>query len=312
MSRSIVRTRNVIIGVVSLVALAIAPTAQAYSGDWTLSGEFARTTTPSFFGGFNPNDINQFSATYDNRAKTFSVDLNYFEVPERDNVYVSFGTGQPDGSCATGALDITIASRDIVSTTTSQVWVPAQQFDNEDHHHGRGGYWTTVTTSGVDPDHYQRVATLERDGVDGRLQQVSQVNTSATEMGWTFGSPQLDGLTANCVEITVPGRRAPYVIAPAAVTPPVIQASAHTTGRSSARRIALNKITTHATRNGSRIKLKMRGVATRIQVRTHGSSKKMAFSNSLLIKNQPASVRYLYVRFSDGSNWSTWDRIAIT
>ena len=119
MSRSTLRARNALIGAVSLAILAVAPAAQAYPGDWSISGEFERTTTPSFAGGFNPNDVDEFSAAYDNRAKTLAIDLEYFQVPGRDNVYVSFGTGLPDGSCNTGAIDVTIASRDITTDTVA-------------------------------------------------------------------------------------------------------------------------------------------------------------------------------------------------
>lgn len=317
MFRSTLRARNAIIGAVSLAVLAVAPAAQAYPGDWSISGEFERTTTLSFAGGFNPNDVDEFSAAYDNRAKTLALDLSYFQVPGRDNVYISFGTGLPDGSCNTGAVDVTIASRDITSTQTSRVWVPAQWYNSEDHHFWRAGYWTTTTTTGVDPNHYERVATLERDGIDGSLQQVVRLDTGETEMGWTFGSPQLNGLSADCVEITVPGRRAQFVIAPPAVpvtappaapTPPP---STTPTAPSATDGVTLDDITTQATRIGSRIKLTMTGDAEQLQLRIRKSSKTLAFSNSLSIKNQPSDVRYVYVRFSDGTDWSTWDRIAI-
>ena len=136
-------------------------------------------------------------------------------------------------------------------------------------------------------------------------------------MGWTFGSPQLNGLTANCVEITVPGRRAPFVITPPAVpvteppaapTPPPSTAPADPSPTDG---VTLDEITTQATRIGSRIKLTMNGDAAQLQVRIRKSSKTLTFSNSLSIKNQPTSVRYVYVRFSDGTDWSDWDRIAI-
>ena len=145
MSRSTLRARNAIIGAVSLAILAVAPAAQAYLGDWSISGEFERTTTPSFAGGFNPTDVDEFSAAYDNRAKTLAIDLEYFQVPGRDNVYVSFGTGLPDGSCNTGAIDVTIASRDITTTRTSRTWVPAQWYNSESRHYWRDGYWAIRT-----------------------------------------------------------------------------------------------------------------------------------------------------------------------
>ncbi len=323
MSRSTLRARNAIIGAVSLAVLAVAPAAQAYPGDWSISGEFERTTTPSFAGGFNPNDVDEFSAAYDNRAKTLAIDLEYFQVPGRDNVYVSFGTGLPDGSCNTGAIDITIASRDITTTRTSRVWIPAQWFNNDGRHFWRDGYWAIRTDTSVDTEHYERFATLERDGVDGSLEQVARLDSDETEMGWTFGSPLLNGLAADCVEITVPGRRAPFVIAPPAapVTVPAPIPSPTPTPTPipgagapdplTSDDVALDDIITSATRVGSRIKVTMTGDANQVQLRIRKSSKTLAFSNSLSIKNQPTSVRYVYVRFSDGTDWSDWDRIAI-
>jgi hypothetical protein len=326
MSRSTLRARNVIIGAVSLAVLAVAPAAQAYPGDWSISGEFERTTTPSFAGGFNPNDVDKFSAAYDNRAKTLAIDLNYFQVPGRGNVYISFGTGLPDGSCNTGEIDVTIASRDITSTRTSWVWVPAQWYNSESRHYWRDGYWAIRTDTSVDAEHYERVATLERDGVDGSLEQVARLDSDQTEMGWTFGSPLLNGLATDCVEITVPGRRAPFVIAPPAApvgdpAAPVGDPAApisdpapptdSTPSPEATDEIALDDISTRATRIGSRIKLTMTGDADRLQLRIRKSSKTRAFVNRLSIKNQPTSLRYVYVRFSDGTDWSDWDRIAI-
>ena len=326
MSRSTLRARNAIIGAVSLAVLAVAPAAQAYPGDWSISGEFERTTTPSFAGGFNPNDVDEFSAAYDNRAKTLAINLEYFQVPGRDNVYVSFGTGLPDGSCNTGAIDVTIASRDITTTRTSRTWVPAQWYNSESRRYWRDGYWAIRTDTIVDAEHYERVATLERDGVDGSLEQVARLDSDETEMGWTFGSPLLNGLAADCVEITVPGRRAPFVIAPPAApvvdpAPPVVDPAPPTgttptppstgTPTEATDDITLDDISTRATRVGSRIKLTMTGDADQLQLRIRKSSKTLAFANSLSIKNQPTSVRYVYVRFSDGTDWSDWDRIAI-
>jgi hypothetical protein len=75
--------------------------------------------------------------------------------------------------------------------------------------------------------------------------------------------------------------------------------------------ITLDEISTRATRVGSRIKLTMTGDANQLQLRIRKSSKTLTFANSLSIKNQPTSVRYVHVRFSDGTDWSDWDRIAI-
>lgn len=131
MSRIRTHARSAIIGVVALASLAALPAAQAYTGDWAVSGEFERTTAPNFAGGFNPNDIDKVDATFNNRSKQLSLRLAYFEAPSRGNVYVSLGTGLADGTCNTGTLDVSIASRDITSTRevteTERYWVPSQE-----------------------------------------------------------------------------------------------------------------------------------------------------------------------------------------
>ena len=89
--------RGAVIGAVALASLAGAAGAQAFAGDWTISGEFARSSNPSFYGGFNPNDVDSVSATFDNRAKTVALQLEFYQAPERGAIYVAFGRGQTDG-----------------------------------------------------------------------------------------------------------------------------------------------------------------------------------------------------------------------
>ena len=58
----------------AVLCLFVSPTrAHAFAGDWSLSGSFERTTTPSFAGGFNPNDLDQLVATYDSASLNFQV-----------------------------------------------------------------------------------------------------------------------------------------------------------------------------------------------------------------------------------------------
>jgi len=93
------RTRllGALIGAAALGALVAVPAAQAYDGDWRIAGAFERSTSPSLYGGFNPNDVDEVAAVFDSRAKTLRVDLEYFRAPERGNVSVNFGRGQADG-----------------------------------------------------------------------------------------------------------------------------------------------------------------------------------------------------------------------
>jgi len=318
--------RSAVIGAAVLASLAGATAAQAYSGDWTISGEFARDTTPSFYGGFNPNDVDTVSATFDNRAKTVALQLEFFQAPERGTIYVSFGTGQADGSCATGTMDIAIAARDIVGPshlenafTTSRFTPPVGDgwtYMGRSEFHDQYRYQWTRVVSGLDTANHERVGTLTLDGVSGALTSVTRVANTATEMNWSFGWPLLSNIQADCLEVEVPGHTTPYVIAPAATTPaptPTPTPAPTPTGGAStaAAEITLDDIVTTATRRGSRVVLKMDGSADQVQVRIRRASKTLDFATTVAVKNAPADAKFIQVRFSDGTDWSTWDRIAI-
>lgn len=338
------RTRAAFISVLAIALLGAAPAAQAFDGDWTIAGEFARTTTPSFAGGFNPNDINQVAVTYDNRAKQLSLDLSYFEVPGRDYVAVSLGAGQPDGSCLPDAITINISSRDLMTThdvtETVPYWVPQQDrytwyntwqgyswtyagYDpwRRMYHWIKSGYWAnrtvTRTVTEPDPNHYERVADLGRSGVDGVLESVASLDLGSTSMHWTFGSPLLDGTTADCVEIRVPGRASPFVLAPPATPPPADPADPGAPADPGsgtdpgADEIDLTDVTVTATRRGTKIDLRMTGDAERIGIRVRKSSKTVSFRSAITLRNQPAVVRNVSVRFSDGTDWSDWERVPV-
>ena len=55
----------------------------------------------------------------------------------------------------------------------------------------------------------------------------------------------------------------------------------------------------------------MDGSADQVQVRIRRASKTLDFANTVAVKNAPADAKFVQVRFSDGTDWSTWDRIAI-
>ena len=337
-------TRAALISVLAIALLGAVPAAQAFDGDWTIAGEFARTTTPSFAGGFNPNDIDRVSVTYDNRAKQLSLDLSYFEVPGRDYVQASLGTGQPDGSCLPNEITINISSRDLMTTrdVTEPVryWVPQQDrytwyntwqgydwtyagYDpwRRSYHWIKSGYWAyrnvTHTVTEPDPNHYERVADLGRSGIDGVLQSVANLELRSTSMHWTFASPLLDGTTADCLEIRVPGRANPFVLAPPTSPPPTDPAdpspsldpgSATDPGTDE---IDLTDVTATATRRGTKIDLHMTGDAALIGIRVRKSSKTITFRPAITLRNQPTTIRNVSVRFSDGTDWSDWERIPV-
>ncbi len=322
--------RGAVIGAAVLASLAGAAGAQAYDGDWTLSGEFARDTSPSFYGGFNPNDVDSVSATFDNRAKTVALQLDFFQAPERGNIYVGFGTGQPDGSCSTGTMDIAITARDIVGPshlenafTYSRLTPPAGDgwtFMGRTEFHDHYRYQWTRIVSGLDTANHERVGTLTLDGVNGALTSVTRVANTATEMNWSFGWPLLTNIQADCLEIEVPGHSRPYVIAPAADPTPApaptpapdpTPAPAASGPATVATEITLDDIATTATRRGSRVVLQMDGSADKVQVRIRRASKTLDFANTVAVRNAPADARFVQVRFSDGTDWSSWDRIAI-
>ena len=55
----------------------------------------------------------------------------------------------------------------------------------------------------------------------------------------------------------------------------------------------------------------MDGSAEQVQVRIRKASKTLSFASTVSVRNAPADARFVQVRFSDGTDWSSWDRIAI-
>lgn len=327
--------RSAAIGAAALASLIGAAGAQAWTGDWTISGEFARSTNPSFYGGFNPNDLAAVDATFDNRGKSVALHLEYFQAPERGTIDVAFGTGRTDGTCDTGLMDIGVTARDIVGPShieyaytysryappSGSGWTYVGRVDYREHQR----YQWVRLVSGLDTANHERVASLTLDGVDGQLTTVTRVANTATEMDWSFASPLLNDLQANCVEVYVPGHTRPYVVAPPASAPdpaPVptpAPAPAPTpdpgatapTDPAAADEVSLDDIVTTATRQGGRVVLRMSGTADQVQIRIRRASKTVDFRSTIAVRNAPAEARFVQVRFSDGTDWSSWDRIAI-
>jgi hypothetical protein len=79
----------------------------------------------------------------------------------------------------------------------------------------------------------------------------------------------------------------------------------------SADEVTLDDITTTATRKGARVVLRMSGSAEQVQIRIRRTSKTVDFRGTVALRNAPADARFVQVRFSDGTEWSSWDRIAI-
>ena len=335
----------------ALCALAVAAAlfalpagASAWPGDWTIAGDFARTTAPSFQGGFNPSDVATATAAFDNRAKALTLRLAFFEPPARGGIDVDLGRGRPDGSCDASALGIAIEARDRWTETTREVAVPRWIPPTTDirwtwsRTYGPLGYtllgydawrmqyqwirvtpgrWTQdvqqVVESAPDPDAHDRVATLVVDGIDGALEASAVVTSSQTELQWTFASPLLDGVRADCLEVRIPGRAAPFTIAPAPAPAPFpIPAPEPSAGDAPADdTLDLDAITATATRSGGRVVLQLTGSAERVGIRVRALARETDFRSRIAIRNVPASARSVQLRFSDGEEWSDWRRIPV-
>ena len=316
--------------------LAVPVGAAAWPGDWTIAGSFARSTAPSFQGGFNPSDVDAVTAAFDNRAKALTLRLAFFEPPARGGIDVDLGRGRPDGSCDASAIGISIDARDRIAETVRQIevprWVPAQtaiawSWSSRYGPYGytligydawrmqyqwlrvTPGYWTRdvqqVAESGPDPTAHDRVAALVVDGIDGQLDATATVGNADTTMAWTFASPLLTDLQADCLEIRIPGRAAPFVIAPPPAAPPAPD-PAPADGE-----VDLAPPTATAARSGGRVVVTLDGSAERVAIRVRGLSRDVAFRSRITLRGVPTSARSLQVRFSDGDGWSEWLRVPI-
>lgn len=327
----------------SVLSLVAAAPAAAAEGDWTLSGSFARTTAPSFGGGFNPDDLDRAEIAFDNRAKQLRLALTTFDTPGGGSVHVTLGTGRADGSCALGTAEVTITSQAaLVERTvpeTVQEWSPPQErrtwsntwpgtgwafagYDSWSRMYRwiRPGTWIqrTVyrTVVEADPLRLERTAMLSRLGVDGSLAATTTVDIGGRTAVWSFGSPRLDGLRATCAAITIPNRAAPYSIAPPqpesaptpAPSPPVTGDPASDDPDA----IDLEDIEITATRRDSAIELRLTGGdAESIGIRVRRASRTVAFRSRLVLRRQPATVRSVLIRLHDGEAWSPWERVPV-
>lgn len=233
----------------------IAAPASAYTGDWVINGQFERTTAPSFTPGFNPNDVDTLLAQFDNRSKTFSVRLDFFERPGNGIFVVNIGKTTPSGSCDGSSMTVNITQRNtyvaVPRTVDSRVWVPdavelihtavgdaptgvGWRFDGIDANGYRwiriipGHYSTSPTTTTdtvLDPDHHARVGNLFVNGVDGNLEQEIVVDNDSLSWTFSFAHPYLSNIAADCAMIQIPGRRTPLTVLsaiPPVLVPPVV------------------------------------------------------------------------------------------
>jgi hypothetical protein len=324
----------------SLLGVTAVP-ALGYDGDWTLSGSFERTTAPSFADGFNPDDIDRINLAFDNRAKRLSLSLSTFEAPSGGAIDVTLGTGLPDGTCALGAVHISITTGEvlrerIVDERVSE-WVPPQErrtwsntwpgtgwayagYDSWSRMHRwiKAGTWITRTVQRTivepDPLRVTRTATLERDGVGGTLLDVATVDAGSLTTRWSFAAPELDRTAADCLEVTVPNRRVPFVIAPPqpAPAPDALAPAPPVDPTADPDAIDLELVEVTAVRRGTTIELRLLGGdAEAIGVRARRGSRTLPFRRRVVLRNQPSTVRAVSVRLSDGAEWAPWERISV-
>jgi hypothetical protein len=315
-----------------LAALALAP--EAAGASWSLEGRFDRASSPGFGGGFPPDEVDEIALAYDDRAKRVDLRLRLWATPSRGAIEVAAGTALADGTCEAGAAIIAIEARDVLRTrtevATEAVWVPDRHrwetsyrwpgtgwtylgWDDwrRQHRWLRPGHWERRTTSRevveVDPDRHERVARLTRQGVHGHLEAHHELPTGGVEMAWSFASPLLDDLAADCLEVTVPDRAEPYVVAPApsAGTPddePI----------GDEEEVELDGIEATARRRGTRVLLLLSGgEADRIGVRANGRARSLPFRPRVALRGVPARSRSLLVRFEADGAWSDWEAVTI-
>lgn len=219
-------------------------------------------------------------------------------------------------------MDVTIASRDTsgparteYAWTTSRSTRPAGEGWTSVGRFSAQGYWRSQWSRivpGLDPEPYERVATLELDGVDGALTDAERLDNGATEISWSFGSPLLNGIEADCLEIQVPGRRAPFTVAPPATEPapaPTPTPAPEAGGDGS--ETMLDDMVVSAGRRGASIELRISGDAEKVQIRVRRASRTLDFRSRVILKNQDSRVRWVMVRFSDGADWSDWERVLV-
>jgi len=310
------RSRPPLAALVAALALALAPTAAAHPGDWALTGSFERTVAPSFQGGFVPDDVDRVDAVFDNRAKTLALSLRFFEAPTRGEIAADLPAVRTE----------TITERFWVPEqhrwTVSSAWPgPGWSYLGWDAWRGRhrwlrAGYWDARTftreVADVDPSAHERTAVLEREGVAGALTAAIRVGHGDAAMAWTFGHPLLDGLAADCLEIRVAGRLAPFAVVPAPAPAPAPEpAPAPPSAGDDPDLVDLEEVAVTAVRRAGLVELRLTGDAERVQIRARGASRSMAFRPRIVLRGTAATARWVAVRVGDGADWSDWLRVPV-
>ena len=339
--RSSPRRALLLTAAAAALSLLVAAPATAYEGDWTLTGTFPRTTTPSFNAGFNPDDLDRAEIAFDNRTKELRLAVATFETPSGGPVHVALGTGRSDGSCALGTAEVTITSQPaLIERTimeTVREWSPPRERRTwSNTWPGTGwafagydtwsrmyrwilpGTWVVRTVARTvlegDPLRLERTAVLTRRGVDGTLVATTTVDIGGRTSAWSFGAPHLDGLHAACAAITIPHRVAPYTIAPPQPEPVPAPAPPATDGPAAddPDAIDLDEIEITARRRDGAIEVLLTGgEAESIGIRVRRASRTVAFRGRLVLRRQPATVRSVLIRLHDGDAWSPWERVPV-
>lgn len=241
--------------VVAMAGVFTAP-ASAYPGDWVINGQFERTTAPSFRPGFNPNDVDTLLVQFDNRRKTLSVRLDFFETPDRGPRGFSVGLGQTNGSTCNTNMGVGIDYRDAYITVerpaTQRVYVPESielihtaigttpvgigwRFDGID---ANGYRWlrtipahnidvpTTTTETTIDPNNHIRIGTLSIGGIGSSLSHNTTVANNSRTWTFEFAHVLLNNLSADCAIINVPDRASPFVAFGPVIPAPVVSTTA--------------------------------------------------------------------------------------
>ena len=323
--------RSRICGAIAIVAvgtalLALAPAA----GAWSVAGAFAPSPTPSLGGtGGDPQSA---ELAYDAATHTLALRLAFAAPPSRSAIDVAAGSTRTDGTCSDDVIAVAIDARDrIVATTqtiTERTWVPERTeigwtwssrwppsgrdwtyigYDTRTLRHKWlrvvDGYWREQhheeTTTGPDPTSHERTAALSIAEADGMLADTAIMAEGAVTVAWSWSSPILDLVTADCLSVRVAGRRHVFaVVTPLVAAPPALVAVA-------ARR------STRASASGPVLHLRLRGRAQAVQIRIGGRrSPALPFARSVRLR-VTGTPRAIAIRFSNGRRWTPWRTVTV-
>lgn len=318
--------------VMAMAGVLVAP-AVAYDGDWTISQSFERTTSPSFSPGFNPNDIDSFVGSFDNRRKTLSFTLNFFDRPSDGSFEIHLG--KTVGSICSDDVWLVVNYDSLYVTQTytveSRTLVPdsyetSYTTDNRPPS-GTGWVYSGLTGSGyqwvrfvpshyvpsletrtatvLDPNRHKRIARLIVSGIDSDLSQTIIVANNSQSWNFLFADPLLNRLQADCGYLLIPGRRVPYYMSTNVTPPPVIDPPTVAPSLP----IVTTTPSSKVLRSGSRLTINNDGAADSIQIRVNGRTITKGYARS--IKLRASNAKRIHVRFLLDGKWTPWKNINV-